>query len=472
MLRKLLFLVALAALLVAGLQTAMAEETDTTATIVVRVPADARLYFDDQATQQTGTRRTFSTPGLQAGREYFYRVKAEVRRGGAVHSRVERITVRAGQTTQVDLRNVSESMAMAAARYLYTITNDPEANGIAVFAQEPDGSLKEVPGSPFPTGGKGLAGGDIDEQGAIRIHGEFVLAVNPGSNSVAVLRKSAGGKLTPVAGSPFPSGGSAPLSLTVHGDLVYVANQAPAFARPTGAPNLEGFRITSEGKLLPVEAAKVTFPAGQGPAQVEFSPDGKLVAVTAGFQEEPTSRVYTYQVQAAGTLKAAPGSPVQPRGASGDVGFSWDPTGRRLYVSNFRGSAITVFDVSPQTGALQQLGEAYGDQEKAACWTAIAPDGKTLYVANFVSNSISVFSIAPDGKLTLLGTAKRRAGTDPDTKDLEISRDGKFLYAVGSGQREIAVFRIDADRRLTELPQGKSPLKIRTGQNITGLVSD
>jgi hypothetical protein len=50
---------------------------------------------------------------------------------------------------------------------------------------------------------------------------------------VAVLRID-GGRLTPVAGSPFASGGVIPLSVTAHGDLVYVANQAPpARPRPT-----------------------------------------------------------------------------------------------------------------------------------------------------------------------------------------------------------------------------------------------
>jgi hypothetical protein len=85
--------------------------------------------------------------------------------------------------------------------------------------QNADGSLTEIAGSPFASGGKGLGGGDIDQQGAIRSEGKLVFAVNPGSNSVAVLRKGDGGKLTPIASSPFPSGGSAPLSLTVHGNL-------------------------------------------------------------------------------------------------------------------------------------------------------------------------------------------------------------------------------------------------------------
>ncbi len=55
-------------------------------------------------------------------------------------------------------------MTAAATGYLYTVTNDTEQNGVAVLQQNADGSLIEVAGSPFPAGGKGLRGGDIDQQ--------------------------------------------------------------------------------------------------------------------------------------------------------------------------------------------------------------------------------------------------------------------------------------------------------------------
>jgi 6-phosphogluconolactonase (cycloisomerase 2 family) len=355
--------------------------------------------------------------------------------------------------------------------YLYTITNDTKQNGVAVLERSADGSLREVAGSPFPTGGKGLGGGDIDQQGAIRIYRNYVLAVNPGSDSVAVLRKGEDGKLTPVAGSPFPSGGSAPLSLTVRGELVYVANQAPPFAKPTSEPNIVGFKIGKDGMLTQIVNSKVTFPKGHGPAQVEFSPTGETVVVTSGFQDEATSSVRSYKVQADGTLKEGPGSPVHATDASGDVGFSWSPEGNRVYVSNFRGSAVTVFDVDKQAGAIKQIGAAYPTHGAAPCWTALSSDGKTLYVANFMSNSISVFGV-DGGKLSFIGMTKRRGATSPDTKDMQVSKDGKFLYVVASGGHEIAVFSIGPDRTLTELPAGQSPVKLEVGQNILGLAAD
>jgi hypothetical protein len=166
----------------------------------------------------------------------------------------------ADQKQSNDPKTVENNGARLAGQHVYTITNDPRQNGIAGFERQSDGSLIPLAGSPFATGGKGLVGGDIDEQGAIRIHENHVIAVNPGSDSVAVLAIGDDGGLTPVEGAPFPSGGTGPLSLTIYKDLLYVANQAPAFAQPSDAPNIMGFRTNTDGKLTPIAKSKITFP--------------------------------------------------------------------------------------------------------------------------------------------------------------------------------------------------------------------
>lgn len=370
-------------------------------------------------------------------------------------------------------------MALAAAsasasddmHHIYTINNDPENNGVIVLEQQADGSLKEMAGSPVMTGGKGLSGGDIDQQGAIRMAGDFVLAVNPGSHTIAVLMKDKTGMLKPVAGSPFPSGGENPISLSVRGDVVYVVNQALPFANPRSKPNITGFRLMPDGKLAPIPGSTLTFPVGMGPAQIEFAPTGDAVALTAGFQAENGSVIHGGKLMPSGVIK--PGTPVRPRGASGTVGFSWCPTGDRILVSNFRGSAVTVFDIDPATGSPKQLGDAIGDQEEAACWTAISADGKALYVANFVSNSVSVFDVMENGTLKLLGSVKRRGTpSTPDTKDLVLSADGHYLYALGANSRTLSIFHIGPDRMLTELPEAASPVMLTSGQGLLGLAAD
>ncbi len=361
--------------------------------------------------------------------------------------------------------------ASPATGYAYTLNNDSERNGVVVLSRNADGALTPVGGSPFATGGKGLvvpAGGDFDAQGSVRLHRNFVLAVNPGSGNIAVFTVRAGGQLTTVEGSPFPSGGITPLSLTAHGDLVYVANQAIPFMNPDRKPNITGFRMRADGGLTPIPNSTIEFPAGQGPAQVEFSPSGSVLAVTAGFQTD--GRIHTFAVLPDGRMKEGPGSPFIAREVSGTVGYSWSADGRYLLVSNFRGSAMTVFSVDGTTGAIEPKGAPYPNGGGAACWTALSPDGRTLYTGNFVGNSISVYAVNSDGILSLLGTVPRRNATTPDTKDVAVSPDGKYLYAIGPVAKHIAVFAIGADRLPKELAVEQSPYSVTSGQWTTGLV--
>jgi 6-phosphogluconolactonase len=357
-----------------------------------------------------------------------------------------------------------------AGSYAYTLNNDGEQNGVVVLERHDDGTLTEMAGSPVPTGGRGLAvptGGDFDAQGSVRVHGKYLLAVNPGSNSVAVFTMD-GRRLTPVAGSPFSSGGVTPLSVTARGDLVYVANQAIPFMNPSVKPNITGFRMGADGQLTPIPGSTIEFPDGLGPAQVEFSPSGSVLAVTAGFQTD--GHIHTFAVLPDGRLQEGPGSPFLTREVSGTVGYSWSADGKHLLVSNFRGSAMTVFAVDGTTAAIEPKGPAYPNGGGAACWTALSPDGQTLYTGNFVGNSISAYAVMPDGKLSLLGTVARREAMMPDTKDIEVSPDGKYLYAIGPMAKQVAVFAIGMDRLPHELPAGQSPYKVTSGQWTTGLV--
>jgi uncharacterized protein (TIGR03000 family) len=73
------------------------------ATIVVDLPADAKLLIDNQATTSTGTSRVFQSPTLNPGKEYQYTLTAEVVRGGKPVKAEKVITVKAGQTTPVSL---------------------------------------------------------------------------------------------------------------------------------------------------------------------------------------------------------------------------------------------------------------------------------------------------------------------------------------------------------------------------------
>src|SRR5205807_2324597 len=73
------------------------------ATIVVSLPAEAKLTIDGQSTTSTSNLRVFASPTLQPGREYFYTLRAEVVRNGQTVTQTQRVAVRAGEQTRVAL---------------------------------------------------------------------------------------------------------------------------------------------------------------------------------------------------------------------------------------------------------------------------------------------------------------------------------------------------------------------------------
>jgi uncharacterized protein (TIGR03000 family) len=72
------------------------------ATLVVRLPADAKLTVDGSATRSTDSVRAFVSPPLQPGKDYHYTLRAEVTRDGKKVERTRDVSVRAGQTSEVN----------------------------------------------------------------------------------------------------------------------------------------------------------------------------------------------------------------------------------------------------------------------------------------------------------------------------------------------------------------------------------
>jgi 6-phosphogluconolactonase (cycloisomerase 2 family) len=178
-------------------------------------------------------------------------------------------------------------------------------------------------------------------------------------------------------------------------------------------------------------------------------------------------------VQSDGRLKEGPGSPFKASresGLSGTVGFTFTADGRRIMVTNFRGSAIRVFSVGATTAALTLEGAPYSNYQRAMCWAVLGPDGKTLYASNYVTNNVSVFSVAVDGTLALIGNSapKRFSSSSvPDSKELQVSADGKFLYLIGPIATEIAIFSLQSkDPVPQELPENRSPFRLKRGNGL------
>jgi uncharacterized protein (TIGR03000 family) len=66
------------------------------AKLIVDLPADAKLFIDDQPMQVTNQHPVFVTPGLQTGKTYYYDVRAEIMREGKPVSDTKRVVFHAG----------------------------------------------------------------------------------------------------------------------------------------------------------------------------------------------------------------------------------------------------------------------------------------------------------------------------------------------------------------------------------------
>jgi len=81
------------------------------ATLVVALPANARLSIGGVVTTSTSTERTFVSPSLIPGQTYTYSLEASFEKNGETKTVSRTATVQAGKTTRVDFNDNSVAVA-------------------------------------------------------------------------------------------------------------------------------------------------------------------------------------------------------------------------------------------------------------------------------------------------------------------------------------------------------------------------
>jgi 6-phosphogluconolactonase len=325
--------------------------------------------------------------------------------------------------------------------------NTAGSNTIAGYNRLPNGTLTAISGSPFATGGAG-AGHPNASQGSLELSSDarYLLAVDAGSGQISVLRIKPDGSLD--VADVVSSGGGNPVSIAVHGQLVYVANADP------NAPNYTGFTLNPGGQLTPIPGSTVSLPAGSQPGDVLFNSDGSRLVGT----RVAASLIDSFTVAPNGQLTPAPGSPfaTQP-GFYGPLGSEFSPTDPdQLFVTDAHTSAgapafpgnVSVFADFPNGALTAIVGSPFADDGKAACWIEMSQDGNFAYVVNTGSATVSTYAVAPGGTLTFIGsTAISGAGAE----DARLAPDGHTLWIVEGGGDVIAGFAVGSNGSLTSL---------------------
>ena len=331
------------------------------------------------------------------------------------------------------------SASSASPGAVYTLTNASAGNAVAVFNRSPHGDL--TPAGTVATGGLGTGAG-LGSQGAVVLsaNGRWLFAVNAGSDDISVLEVYNGGVELALVDRE-PSGGDLPISVTSHGNLLYVLN--------AGTPNnITGFRVGKDGTLSPIPGStRALSGASVGPAQVSFDPVGDVLVVT----EKATNKIDAFPVG----LDGVPGQAVVHDSAGmTPFGFAFDNLGR-VFVSEAFGGAANASALSSYTllanGALGTVSASVPTHQTAACWTAVS--GRYAYTTNAGSGSVSGYRIAPDGSVTLLDadgrTGETGAGSSPI--DAGLSANGRFLYVLTAASHQIVPFEMHADGSLTAM---------------------
>lgn len=106
------------------------------ATVIVTLPADARLYVDGQLMTLTGTVRTFRAPGLRPNAKYTYTIRVEMERNGKKVEDSKTVEIQPGQTTQV----------------LFTEPTTPTSGTARLDIKIPEGATLTVEGQTLKSG--------------------------------------------------------------------------------------------------------------------------------------------------------------------------------------------------------------------------------------------------------------------------------------------------------------------------------
>ena len=319
---------------------------------------------------------------------------------------------------------------------VFVQSDNVAGNTVVAYARSADGALIKT--HTYSAGGLGgvLTGSVVDHlasQGGLtfddtRTH---LYAVNAGSDTLAAFDVHST-RLTDR--QVIPSGGDFPVSVTTHGDLVYVLN-----AR--GGGSIQGYRRVGDALVrVPAWRRDLGIDTAQAPefthtpGQITFTPDGSKLIVT--------TKAGAHSLDVFAVNHGAPSAHPVRTVLAGTVPFAvaFDTHGR-LLVTEAGPNVVASFALR-HSGTLTALHQAATGQA-ATCWiTAI---GDTVYASNAGSATVTGYRVKAGGVLRSLGNTT----TDAGTVDGAASSDGKNLYVQAGANGIVDSYHVHHDGSLT-----------------------
>jgi len=311
-----------------------------------------------------------------------------------------------------------------------------------------DGTLTLIQEAATQGAGTGATNDPLQSQGSVvlRDDNQVLLAVNPASGELTAFTVTDAGL---EFGSKVLSGGSLPVSVTVHDDLVYVVNQL-------GVPNIKGYTVSDTAQLIEITGSQRDLAGGPLalPAQVSFTPNGNQLMVT----EKGTRLLDIFNVLDTGQTDGP--LPQLSRGRT-PFGFAFGPS-HSLVVSEAEAGRPMLGSASSYRLTLDNLAPPVSPRVSntgtAACWVVIT--GDIAWVVNTGSATISSYQIGNNASINLLDPA---AASIPGTVpiDAAASGDERFLYQVLSSTGQISIFSIEGSTLTPLTTVGGLPVSIQ-----------
>jgi 6-phosphogluconolactonase len=331
------------------------------------------------------------------------------------------------------------SAARGVTHAVFVMNNNADENEVIAYERSDYGTLFAP--HAYKTGGRG-SGGLVDplsSQGSLHLSDDHSLlfAVNAGSGTLSVFAVY-GAQLELL--DKVPTGGSEPVAVASHGNLVYVVNGA-------GSSSVVGFSLRN-GKLTNIPDSQ-RFLSGNnvGPGAVAFSPDGKYLLVT----ERATPSIDVFSVLPDGLLSSLT---VNKNVGAGTFAVTFDPNGTALAAETGSGgttSAISSYSVQ-SNGTILPISASVPTLGAATCWDAVTPNGNFVYTSNAGTSSISGFTVGSSGALTAIpGTVVGANPSGASNIDVAVSADGKYLYTANAAAGTVGMFAIQPGGTLTNL---------------------
>lgn len=379
------------------------------------------------------------------------------------------------QALNARLAQATETKAAPAnAKAMYFLSNDPAGNSVVAMKVATDGKLSD--GSITPTGGKGMSGIDgktnktavldgLFSQSALKVEGNMMVAVNPGSNTITMMTIAADDpcKLTMV-GKPVSTMGEFPVSAAIS-----PKNKMACVANSGAKAGLACFAMDAKRGLKPLMQQQIDFPIKQstppvGPtntvSQVLFNEDETMAMTTV--KGDPTKKN-------PGFLSMLPIKDGCP--ADKDVRSSPAGTAVLFGTANIPGTSnILATDASfgaaviSTQGVPKVLAKGTVEGQKATCWATISPQTKTAFVTDVGVNRMVEMDPATGKILQTTNLPNDNPGM------IDLVAAGKMVYALspGNGTTKPAVAVMDVSSRPVKQIQNFEPKgAASTAQGLT-----